>query len=165
MSSDLKLDKELKDDAEIQDQKMPSIVDPTKEVLNKGMPYARGKVIGGCSTINAMVYTRGQKADYDLWAAQGPEYKIWDYDHCLEAFKAVENNERKSPDEEFKKYHGFNGLLNVQDSSDDNYDILKDIYKIAKNLGIPYNNDFNGVRQNGVGEHQMESAFHWLMVI
>ncbi|PKK72144.1 alcohol oxidase [Rhizophagus irregularis] len=137
-----------------EDQKMPSIVDPTKEVLNKGMPYARGKVIGGCSTINAMVYTRGQKADYDLWAAQGPEYKIWDYDHCLEAFKAVENNERKSPDEEFKKYHGFNGLLNVQDSSDDNYDILKDIYKIAKNLGIPYNNDFNGVRQNGVGEHQ-----------
>ncbi|PKY22845.1 alcohol oxidase [Rhizophagus irregularis] len=137
-----------------EDQKMPSIVDPTKEVLNKGFPYARAKVIGGCSTVNAMVYIRGQKADYDLWAAQGPEYKIWDYEHCLEAFKAVENNSRKSPDEEFKKYHGFNGLLNVQDSSNDNYDILKDIYKIANNLGIPHNNDFNGVRQNGLGEHQ-----------
>ncbi|CAB5396059.1 unnamed protein product [Rhizophagus irregularis] len=137
-----------------EDQKMPSIVDPTKEVLNKGFPYARAKVIGGCSTVNAMVYIRGQKADYDLWAAQGHEYKIWDYEHCLEAFKAVENNSRKSPDEEFKKYHGFNGLLNVQDSSNDNYDILKDIYKIANNLGIPFNNDFNGVRQNGLGEHQ-----------
>ncbi|PKY35023.1 hypothetical protein RhiirB3_533029, partial [Rhizophagus irregularis] len=97
---------------------------------------------------------RGQKADYDFWATQGPEYKIWDYDHCLEAFKAVENNARKSSDKEFKKYHGFNGLLNVQDSSNDNYDILKDIYKIANNLGIPYNNDFNGVKQNGVGEYQ-----------
>ncbi|CAB4484326.1 unnamed protein product [Rhizophagus irregularis] len=137
-----------------EDQKMSSIVDPTKEVLNKGFPYARAKVIGGCSTVNGMIYIRGQKADYDFWATQGPEYKIWDYDHCLEAFKAVENNARKSPDEEFKKYHGFNGLLNVQDSSNDNYDILKDIYKIANNIGIPYNNDFNGVKQNGVGEYQ-----------
>ncbi|CAB4390426.1 unnamed protein product [Rhizophagus irregularis] len=45
---------------------------------------------------------RGQKVDYDLWAAQGPEYKIWDYNHCLEAFKAVENIAHESSDEEFK---------------------------------------------------------------
>ncbi|CAB4484330.1 alcohol oxidase [Rhizophagus irregularis] len=137
-----------------ENQKMPGIVDPTKEVLNKGINYSRGKVIGGCSTVNAMIYTRGQKADYDLWAAQGPEYKIWDYDNCLEAYKAVENNTRKSPDEEFKKYHGFNGLLYVQDGQNDFDDIIKDVIKVAKNLGIPYNNDFNGVRQNGVGRYQ-----------
>ncbi|CAI2200399.1 7055_t:CDS:2, partial [Funneliformis geosporum] len=82
---------------------------------------------------------RGQKADYDNWADQGPEYKIWDYDHCLE---------------EFKKYHGFDGLLYVQDSSYDPCDILKDFIKVARNLGVPYNNDFNGVRQNGIGKYQ-----------
>ncbi|RIA83811.1 GMC oxidoreductase [Glomus cerebriforme] len=136
-----------------EDQKMPGTVDPTKEVINKGIPYARGKVIGGCSTVNAMIYIRGQKVDYDLWAAQGPEYKIWDYDHCLEAFKAIENNTRENPDEEFKNYHGFNGLLYVQDHLDE-YDIVKDVAKVANNLGIPYNNDFNGVRQNGVGRYQ-----------
>ncbi|CAI2172464.1 18842_t:CDS:2 [Funneliformis geosporum] len=127
-----------------EDQKMPSIIEPTKVLLNKGFPYPRGKVIGGCS----------QKADYDGWAALGPEYKIWDYDHCLEAFKAIENNARKNTNEEFKKYHGFNGLLHVQDSPNDNYEIAKDFIKVAKNLGIPYNNDFNGARQNGIGKFQ-----------
>ncbi|CAI2168618.1 3879_t:CDS:2, partial [Funneliformis geosporum] len=52
--------------------------------------------------------------DYANWAAQNPEYKIWDYDQCLEAFKVVENYARKNPDEEFKKYHGFNGLLHYK---------------------------------------------------
>ncbi|RIA86615.1 GMC oxidoreductase [Glomus cerebriforme] len=101
-----------------------------------------------------MLSRRGQKADYDLWASQGPEYKIWDYDHCLEAFKAIENNARENPDEEFKKYHGFNGLLHVQDNSYYICDIIKDVVKVAKNLGIPYNNDFNGVKQNGIGIYQ-----------
>ncbi|CAG8757515.1 12824_t:CDS:2, partial [Funneliformis caledonium] len=137
-----------------EDQKMPSSIDPTKEVLNKGSSYPRGKVIGGCSTVNAMIYMRGQKADYDSWAAQGPEYSIWDYDHCLEAFKATENNSHENPDEEFKKYHGFNGLLHVQDSFDKPYDIIKDFIEVTKSLGVPYNNDFNGVRQNGIGKYQ-----------
>ncbi|RIA86616.1 GMC oxidoreductase [Glomus cerebriforme] len=136
-----------------EEQKMPCAVDPTKEVLHKSSAYPRGKVIGGCSTINGMIYMRGQKTDYDLWASQGSEYKIWDYDHCLEAFKAIENNSRENPDEEFKKYHGFNGLLHVQDPYD-TYDIIKDFVKAAKNLGIPSNNDFNGVKQNGVGKYQ-----------
>ncbi|CAG8586115.1 1502_t:CDS:2 [Funneliformis caledonium] len=135
-------------------QRMPSTIEPTKEVINKEMPYPRGKIIGGCSAVNNMVYMRGQKSDYDSWAAQGPEYSIWDYDRCLEAFKAVENNARVNPDEEFKKYHGFNGLLHVQDSPNDTYEMTKDIIKAANNLGIPCNNDFNGVRQNGVGKHQ-----------
>ncbi|GBC36798.2 choline dehydrogenase [Rhizophagus irregularis DAOM 181602=DAOM 197198] len=57
------------------------------------------------------ILQRGQKVDYDLWAAQGPDYKIWDYNHCIEAFKAVENIAHKSSDEEFKNYHGFNVAL------------------------------------------------------
>ncbi|CAG8531120.1 3511_t:CDS:2 [Funneliformis caledonium] len=137
-----------------EEQRMLSTMEPIKEVINKGMRYPRGKVIGGCSTVNSMVYMRGQKSDYDSWAAQGPEYIIWDYGHCLEAFKAVENNARANPDEEFKKYHGFDGLLHVQDSPNDTYEMTKDFIKVANNLGIPCNNDFNGVRQNGVGKYQ-----------
>ncbi|CAG8800983.1 5602_t:CDS:2, partial [Racocetra persica] len=67
-----------------EDQVMPGTVDPTEEVLKKGFPYPRGKVIGGCSCVNAMAYMRGHKADYESWAAQGSEYIIWNYDHCLE---------------------------------------------------------------------------------
>ncbi|PKY16835.1 hypothetical protein RhiirB3_484096 [Rhizophagus irregularis] len=63
---------------------------------------------------------RGQKADYDLWAAQGPDYKIWDYNHCIEAFKAVENIAHKSSDEEFKNYHGFNVALDKMQMEHEN---------------------------------------------
>ncbi|PKY59443.1 hypothetical protein RhiirA4_482202, partial [Rhizophagus irregularis] len=115
-----------------EDQRMPSTVDPTEEVLNKGFSYPRGKVIGGCSTVNAMAYMRGHKADYDLWAAQDPDYIIWNYDHCLEAFKAVENNARKNPDVEFENYHGFNGLLYVQDPAVDEFDISKDVFEVVR---------------------------------
>ncbi|RIB22981.1 GMC oxidoreductase [Gigaspora rosea] len=148
-----------------QEQKMKSHVNPIKEVtVKKGIPYPRGKVWGGCSSLNGMVYMqvsqpyffvmRGQAKQYNDWAAQGPEYKIWDWDHCLEAFKAIENNTRENPDEKFKKFHGFNGLLHVQDLQNGVYDIMSDLIDAAKNLGIPYNDDFNGERQNGVGRYQ-----------
>ncbi|CAG8732358.1 15675_t:CDS:2, partial [Acaulospora morrowiae] len=134
-----------------EDQTMPGTVDPTKEVLNKGFVYPRAKIWGGCSSVNGMIYIRGQKKDYELWAEQGPEYKIWDWEH---SFKAVENNARENPSEEFKKYHGFDGLLHVQDNPKSIYKIVSDVVEVAKNLGIPHNEDFNGVRQNGVGGHQ-----------
>ncbi|KAF0473742.1 alcohol oxidase [Gigaspora margarita] len=131
-----------------QEQKMKSHVNPIKEVtVKKGIPYPRGKVWGGCSSLNAMVYIRGQAKQYNDWAAQGPEYKIWDWDHCLEAFKALENNSRENPDEKFKQLHGFNGLHHVQDPQNGAYDIMSDLIDAAKNLGIPYNDDFNGERQ------------------
>ncbi|CAG8779706.1 30624_t:CDS:2 [Gigaspora margarita] len=137
-----------------QEQRIQSSVDPTKEILKKESPYMRGKVWGGSSTVNAMVYMRGQAKVYNDWAAQGPEYKIWDWDHCLEAFKAVEKNSRKNPDEKFKKFHGFNGLLHVKDSKNDIYDVMSGLIDAAKYLGIPYNDDFNGEKQNGVGTLQ-----------
>jgi len=75
--------------------------------------------------------------------------------YLIKAFKAVENNARENPNEEFKKYHGFNGLLHVQDNPTENHEIMKDIFKVAENLGVPYNTDFNGARQNGVGYYQV----------
>ncbi|RIB30352.1 GMC oxidoreductase [Gigaspora rosea] len=122
---------------------MSSSINPTKEVVAKVSPYIRGKVWGG-----------SQAKGYNDWAAQGPEYRIWDWNHCLEAFKAVEKNSRNNPDETFKKFHGFNGLLHVQDSQNGVYDIMSGLIDAAKNLGIPHNDDFNGERQNGVGIYQ-----------
>ncbi|RIB11900.1 GMC oxidoreductase [Gigaspora rosea] len=124
-----------------QEQKMKSHVNPTKKVtVKKGF----------------LIHTerRGQAKQYNDWAAQGPEYKIWDWDHCLEAFKALENNSQENPDEKFKQLHGFNGLHHVQDPHNGAYDIMSNLIDAAKNLGIPYNNDFNDERQNGVGRFQ-----------
>ncbi|CAG8449281.1 18301_t:CDS:2 [Racocetra fulgida] len=126
-----------------QEQKVQSCLNPTKEIVRNKIPYPRGKVWGGC-----------QAKGYNDWAAQGPEYKIWDWDHCLEAFKAMENNARENPDEKFKQLHGFNGLLHVQDCHNGIYDFMSGLIDAAKNLGIPYNDDFNGERQNGVGSFQ-----------
>ncbi|CAG8485807.1 5062_t:CDS:2 [Cetraspora pellucida] len=137
-----------------QEQKVRSRVNPDKEIARNKIPYPRGKVWGGCSSLNAMIYMRGQAKEYNDWAAQGPEYKIWDWDHCLEAFKAMENNARKNPDEKFKQLHGFNGLLHVQDCHNGIYDVMSGLIDAAKSLGIPSNEDFNGERQNGVGVFQ-----------
>ncbi|RHZ78340.1 hypothetical protein Glove_166g25 [Diversispora epigaea] len=138
-----------------QRQVMPSSTDPTKDAVNRSFIYPRGKVWGGCSSINAMVYVRGQPGDYNYWASQGgPEYKIWDYEHCLEAFKSIESISRENPDEETKKYRGFNGLINVFEHEDNVFDIMKDLKKAAVNFGIPENKDYNGVRQNGVASYQ-----------
>ncbi|CAG8838001.1 28023_t:CDS:2, partial [Racocetra persica] len=137
-----------------QEQKVRSRVNPTKEILRKGFFYPRGKGWGGSSSVNALIYVRGQAKGFNNWAAQGPEYKIWDWDHCLEAFKATENNSRNKPDEKFKQFHGFNGLLHVQDFHNGFYDVMPGFIDAAKSLGIPYNEDFNGERQNGVGTYQ-----------
>ncbi|CAG8478120.1 7206_t:CDS:2 [Scutellospora calospora] len=115
-----------------EEQKMQSHINPTKEMIKKAK-------------------------EYNNWAAQGPEYKIWDWDHCLEVFKAMENNSRKKSDKNFKKFHGFNGLLHVEDCHDGIQDIMSGVIDAAKNLDIPYNEDFNGERQNGVGTYQFTS--------
>ncbi|CAG8461820.1 4484_t:CDS:2 [Cetraspora pellucida] len=137
-----------------QEQKVQSCVNPAKEIVRNRFPYPRGKVWGGSSSVNAMLYMRGLAKGYNDWAAQGSEYNIWDWDHCLEAFKATENNSREKPDEKFKQLHGFNGLLHVQDSHNGIYDVMSGVIDAAKSLGIPYNEDFNGERQNGVGTYQ-----------
>ncbi|CAG8835639.1 5877_t:CDS:2, partial [Gigaspora margarita] len=116
------------------EQKMKSHVNSTKEVtVKKEISYPHGKVWGGCS----------QAKQYNNWAAQGPKYKIWDWDHCLKAFKALENNSQENLDEKFKQLHGFNA-----------YNIMLDLIDATKNLGILYNDDFNSKRQNRVGRFQ-----------
>ncbi|MCB1615009.1 MAG: GMC family oxidoreductase N-terminal domain-containing protein, partial [Pseudomonadales bacterium] len=109
----------------------------------------RGRVLGGCSSINGMVYIRGQKQDYNDWASQ-PGCEGWSYDDILPYFKRSENFEAGAPD----KYHGWGGDLNVTNSRV-HYE-LADVYiQAARDAGYPFNPDFNGEDQEGVGFFQL----------
>ncbi len=107
----------------------------------------RGKVLGGSSSINAMVYIRGQAADYDGWAAQGNPG--WSYDEVLPYFKRAENNERGAD-----AWHGTGGPLNVKDlTSPNRFGNL--FVQAAVQAGLKANPDFNGAQQEGVGAYQV----------
>ncbi|KAA0201641.1 hypothetical protein HAZT_HAZT004711, partial [Hyalella azteca] len=79
--------------------------------VNQGNFYPRGKVIGGTSTINFMVYFRGNRKDYDRWAGMGNTG--WDYDSVLPFFKKIENYKGKHA-KKYAKYHGRTGPLSVE---------------------------------------------------
>lgn len=103
----------------------------------------RGKLLGGSSSINAMMYIRGNRADYDAWAAQGNVG--WSYDDVLPYFKKSEHSENfpESP------FHGSHGPLNVK-HLDCPSPVNELFYKACENQGIPYNEDPNGAEQFGV---------------
>jgi choline dehydrogenase-like flavoprotein len=107
----------------------------------------RGKVMGGSSSLNAMVYTRGHRADYDFWAAQGNPG--WSYADVLPYFKKAEHNERGRDD-----FHGVNGPLNVMDLRKPNR--FSDLFvQAGEQAGFVRNTDFNGAEQEGVGPYQV----------
>jgi choline dehydrogenase-like flavoprotein len=107
----------------------------------------RGKVLGGSSSINAMVYTRGHRADYDHWAAQGNAG--WSYDEVLPYFKRAEHNERGAD-----AFHGSGGPLNVMDLRSPN-PVAPLFVQAGLEAGFAHNPDFNGERQEGVGLYQV----------
>jgi len=107
----------------------------------------RGKVLGGSSSLNAMVYIRGQRADYDHWAALGNPG--WSYDDVLPYFKRSEHNERGGD-----ALHGSSGPLNVMDLRDPNR--FGELFvQAGEQAGHKRNPDFNGVDQEGVGLYQV----------
>jgi choline dehydrogenase len=106
----------------------------------------RGKVLGGSSSINGLVYIRGQHADYDRWRQLGNVG--WGYDDILPYFRKAENQQRGEND-----YHGVGGPLNVSNHRQN--DPLSDAFiQAATQVGIPANNDFNGADQEGAGYYQ-----------
>jgi choline dehydrogenase-like flavoprotein len=111
----------------------------------------RGKVLGGSSSINAMVYMRGHPSDYDHWFEQGNPG--WSFAAVLPYFKTAEHNERAFGPED-ADYHGKNGPLNVMDLRSPNK--FGPIFvEAAKQAGHPETPDFNGAQQHGVGMHQV----------
>jgi choline dehydrogenase len=107
----------------------------------------RGKVLGGSSSINAMVYIRGAREDYDGWRDAGNAG--WGYDDLLPYFKRSEDNERGE-----SEYHGTGGPLTVSDSRSRN-PMSEAWVEAAAETGLPLNDDFNGERQDGVGLYQV----------
>src|ERR671923_1819057 len=107
----------------------------------------RGKVLGGSSSINAMVYIRGNRADYDEWRELvGPG---WGYDDLLPYFKRAEDNERGAD-----AFHGTRGPLPVSEPRSDNR-LTGAFLASAHAAGLPANHDFNGAEQEGVGRYQL----------
>src|SRR3982074_2289604 len=103
----------------------------------------RGKVLGGSSSINGLLYVRGQHEDYDRWRQHGNGG--WGYDDVLPYFKKAENQARGADE-----FHGVGGPLPVSDSR--HGDPLSDAFiAAAAETGIPVNNDFNGATQEGAG--------------
>jgi len=107
----------------------------------------RGKVLGGSSSINAMIYARGHAQDYDAWAAEGNPG--WSFAEVLPYFKRAEHNERGADD-----WHGTGGPLNVMDLRSPN-PVLPDFVEAGRQAGYPVNGDFNGADQEGVGRYQV----------
>ncbi|MGJ4966086.1 GMC family oxidoreductase [Bradyrhizobium sp. HKCCYLRH3061] len=106
----------------------------------------RGKVLGGSSSINGLLYVRGQHEDYDRWRQRGNVG--WGYDDVLPYFKRAENQSRGADD-----YHGIDGPLPVSDWRHE--DPLSEAFvKAAVEAGLPFNGDFNGASQEGAGFFQ-----------
>lgn len=107
----------------------------------------RGKVIGGSGSINAMIYVRGNRVDYDDWAAGGAEG--WSYDEVLPYFKRSEDNERGED-----PFHGAGGPMRVSDSRAMS-PLIETMIEASVLAGHEHNPDFNGARQEGVGRFQL----------
>lgn len=114
---------------------------------NRAIFNPRGKTLGGSSSINAMLYVRGQKEDYDHWAELGNEG--WSFKDVLPYFKSTQHQERGADE-----FHGINGPLNVADSRAKPA-IHDDFILAAQQAGFEANADFNGATQEGVGYYQM----------
>ncbi|MFL5820925.1 MAG: GMC family oxidoreductase [Solirubrobacteraceae bacterium] len=107
----------------------------------------RGRVVGGSSSINAMVYIRGNRADYDDWKAMGCDG--WGYDDLLPYFRRAEDNERGA-----SEYHGAGGPLSVIDGRS-RHPLMSAWIEAAQQAGLAANDDFNASRQDGVGFYQV----------
>src|SRR5580700_6921323 len=120
--------------------------EPEAQLGGRRLYQPRGKVLGGTSSINGMVYMRGNAADYDEWRQRG--CTGWDWDSVLPYFKRAEDNVRGADD-----FHGAGGPLKVSDHAWQPT-LAKAMHDASVEAGIPDNPDFNGANQEGVGYYQ-----------
>ena len=123
---------------------------PEPHLGDRNIAWPRGRVLGGSSAINGLLYVRGQAADFNVWRQLGAEG--WSYEDVLPYFKKSERQERGADD-----HHGADGYLSVSDVRMDN-PVCEAFRKSAIAAGVPENNDFNGAEQEGVGYFQLTNA-------
>ena len=121
--------------------------EPEERTYNRQIPIPRGKVLGGSSSINGLLYVRGQHQDYDHWAQMG--CTGWSFEQCLPFFKKSENFERGGDE-----MRGSGGPLNVMDMPS-THELLDAFIDAAEQAGYPRNPDYNGKDQEGFGYYQV----------
>ncbi len=120
---------------------------PDPGLNNRSIEWPRGKVLGGSSSLNGLLYVRGQPQDYNRWAQMGNAG--WSWDDVLPLFKRAENNERGADD-----FHGAEGPLSVSDMRIQR-PITDAWVAAAQGAGYAYNPDYNGADQEGAGFFQL----------
>ena len=121
--------------------------EPQQELGNRQLYWPRGKMLGGSSSMNAMIYIRGHRSDYDRWRDLGNDG--WDFAGVLPYFKKAEHQERGA-----NEYHGTGGPLNVADLRSVN-PLSRAFLEASGELGYTANDDFNGALQEGFGFYQV----------
>ena len=119
---------------------------PEPELNNRQIMQPRGKVLGGSSSINGLLYVRGQRQDFDHWRQLGNVG--WSYEDVLPYFKKSEAQCRGSDE-----FHGAGGPLSVSDQVEP-HEVCEAFIRAAQEVGIPRNDDFNGASQEGAGYFQ-----------
>ncbi|MEZ5923044.1 MAG: GMC family oxidoreductase N-terminal domain-containing protein [Hyphomicrobiaceae bacterium] len=122
--------------------------EPVPGLGGRTVPVPRGKVLGGSSSINALVYIRGQAADFDDW--QGMGCPGWGWADVLPYYRRMEDYQHGA-----SAWHGKGGPVAVTDPSRQAHRTVKSYYDAAIELGIRYNADFNGETQEGVGPYHL----------
>ncbi len=128
--------------------------EPTEGLNGRRLRYPRGKVLGGRSSINGMIYMRGQARDYDQWADVTGE-PDWRWDACLPFFKQHEDHHRGA-----NAMHGAGGEWRV-DRQRLRWDVLDAFAQAAQQAGIPASDDFNRGNNEGVGYFEVNQREGW----
>lgn len=127
--------------------------DPDPNMNGRRIYWPRGKTLGGSSAINGLIYIRGQKEDYDSWAALGN--RGWGYKDVLPYFVKSETNERGA-----SQYHGGSGPLKVSNIAH-KHELIEAFINGAQEDGVPRTEDFNGATQEGAGYYQLTTWKGW----
>lgn len=129
----------------------------------RSLRYPRGKVLGGCSSINGMIYMRGQRRDYDGWAQTAAD-PAWRWEECLPFFKRHEDHWRlDAPGQAgagFAALHGHGGEWRVEKQRL-KWEVLEAFVQAAEQAGIPRSEDFNGGDNEGVGYFEVNQKGGW----
>ena len=123
--------------------------EPEPELNGRRIFQPRGKVLGGSSSINGLVYIRGQREDFDLWRQLGNAG--WSYEDVLPYFRRAEDQQRGEDD-----MHGVGGALAVSDQRE-THPLCDAFIDAGVEQGLPHNQDFNGAQQEGIGYFQTTS--------
>jgi choline dehydrogenase len=121
--------------------------------------YPRGKLLGGCSSINGMIYMRGQSRDYDHWAEVAGD-PTWRWEACLPHFKRHEDHWRAAAEPDFAAHHGASGEWRVERARV-TWEILDAFAAAAREAGLPASEDFNRGNNEGVGYFEVNQRRGW----